>query len=86
MLDVPRSAAGVLRLVAAGLIVTSIGVSAIAAIDRARHHIHLRIPDYVEFSAFVLLFAMLYYLAFSKTGAGLSNRLGDLMGRVIRWF
>lgn len=86
MLDVPRSGADVVKLAAAGLILTAVLASAIAAMDWGSRHIHLKIPDQLEVGALVLLLAALYYLSLSKTGAGLSKDLGDLIMRAIRWF
>jgi hypothetical protein len=86
MLDIPRSATDLPKLVGAGLLATAALVGSIATIDWAGKHIHIRVPGYVEALAVILAFVAAYFVAFSKTGTKLGDGFGELVVRVIRWF
>jgi len=86
MLDVPRSAADFARLILAGLVVTAVLVGAIAGLRWAGENILFRIPDDVKLLAFILVFALAYYLVYSDKGRKLADCLGGLAERLARWF
>jgi glutaredoxin-related protein len=85
-LDVPRSGADLAKLLVAGLVVAAMLVGAIAAIQWAGHNTHFRIPDYIKLLAFIVVFALACYLAYSDRGKKLGDWLGGFAERVARWF
>jgi hypothetical protein len=86
MPNVPRSWADRAKLLIAGLVLTAVLGSAIAAIQWARDSIHFRIPDYIKLLAFIFVSALACYLAYSARGKKLSDWFGRLAERVGRWF
>lgn len=86
MLDVPRSAADLAKLVIAGLFVTALLVGGIAAIHWATRIIDFRVPDRVKLLGFILVFALAYYLVYSDKWKVVGKYVVDLAERVARWF
>jgi hypothetical protein len=86
MLDVPRSAADLAKLVIAGLVVAALVVGAVAASRWAARTIDLKVPDPVKLLAFILVFALAYYLAYSDKWRAVAAYVIDLAERVARWF
>ena len=86
MLDVPRSAANLIKLVIAGVVVVALGVAAVAAIHWADQNIHFKIPDNVKLLAFIIVFALACYLAYSEKGKEMDEYVRELAKRVARWF
>jgi hypothetical protein len=86
MLDVPRSVADPAKLVIAGLVVVALGVGAVAAIHWAARITDFRVSDRVKLLAFVLVFALAYYLVYSRKWKVVGKYVDDLVGRVVRWF
>jgi hypothetical protein len=86
MLDVPRSATDLAKLVIGGLVVAAMGVGAVAAIHWASRIIDFRVPDRVKLLSFILVFALAYYLVYSDKWKVVGKYLVDLAERVARWF
>lgn len=86
MIHIPRSAGEVGKLLLTAVVVVGLGLSTIAALDWASHHILTSVPDTVKLLAFILLFALLYFLAWSdKTSKKVGDWLGQVIKRIIDW-
>ena len=86
MLDVPRSAADLARLVITGLVVVAVGLAAVAASHRAARIIDIGVPDRVKLIAFVIVFALAYYLVCSDKWKVVGKYVVELGERLARWF
>ena len=87
MLDVPRSAADLSKLILAGLVLTAMLMGAITAFHWADQHVRFRIPDSVDFLILILVLALAYLFTYSvKARKKVGNYLADLMDLVARWF
>jgi len=86
LLLTPRSAGEVWKLLLTAAVVVALGLSTIVALDWASHHILTSVPDSVRLLAFILLFALLYFLAWSdKTSKKVGDWLGQVIKRIIDW-
>jgi amino acid permease len=74
------------RLVITGLVALAVLAAIAAAIQWAGRHILLRIAASLKLLAFLLVFVLCCYLAFSDNGKKLGEWLVGLPRRVARWF
>jgi len=82
MLDVPRSAGDVWKLILTALVLVALGLSVIVGLDWIRHHVLIRIPDTVQLAAFILALVVLLILGLSEKAGKFLQRL---MERIFRW-
>jgi len=76
MLNVPRSAGDILRLVVTALLLVVLGIACVAVAPQIR----ARVPDNILIAAFLAFLAVLYFLAWNDEAG---KRLGDWMGSLV---
>jgi len=86
LLDVPRSSADVAKLAAAGVVVAVLGVAAVTASRRAARIIDVGVPDSVKLLAFIVVFALAYYLVYSDKWKVVGKYVVELGERIARRF
>ena len=86
MLDVPRSPVDLAKLATAGVVVAVLGVAAVRASRRAARIIDVGVPDSVKLLAFIIVFALAYYLVYSDKWKVVGKFVVELGERIGRWF